>query len=873
MPTLELSIPNANWRAVKARAQRRDRRGRFAEMGGLFSFDFNLPGGGTKKVTGTVVRFSGTQDVDVEIKGDPDIPDGIYTTPSKSGENVKAIVDLDKSPAPESAPAPKASDDDNWWELPSDKSSKEKAPDPEPEKPAAEKSGYDRAEAMKPLEEYGAASDVGMDDELIGAVLEKVDLGDPALSLTRIADDGTVVATSYDKFDQKAQEIWTSLSLMDTRSVRYAEALDRFYSFIDSPASDDMPDVAKKLAGTEGMTAKAARDRHAKAAISALLIQKARDRASTKSPEKIKEDGADLVERVKSQPVVLNYSPESIGVILDSGRIKSQFETGHGTWFDPQGRAFSEAVTSGVPISTPDAQRPIYGTIAVDGVDSYSAETRAYGGVRLVFKDSVKDRTTVTSGDSFERRHVGSPARNPDPTLFPKSDSESGYQFYVEAQILGGVPIEDIEEIVLTDDGVADISERGAAFREVIAKADALGIKTRFLAIDNNHKTTSLTREQYLARLDAFRDGKEPPALPSADDATPAAQPVAQRSVQLTPTDDLNEAMTTGRPLRILQRGSYPQPVQEQYDKIKEAYTVSFAPEDAKNMWADLRWKIKDEYTKAGFTEEQTQVISNAIQEQLEEYASSMMLLETMKESTDERYVKNNYGEEVKLQRVTERLKDASVAISVQIDVLEKILADGRFKSQFESKSSRGALNPAARTKGDISQLGYHPDTDPTKRPIYGYLTSGGKIDDDSMASIKQYGQVQLLLKKDVEGRTTYTADDSLTFTTLQPAPFGVPSAAATQSVSPSYTEAQIHGGVSVEDVDYAVVQVGVPDEYNWRDNKITEEQFAQVEKILSAAGIRVIPVRDGQIFDTTTGTVVDAPPIPEQPKPEEIRQ
>jgi len=486
-------------------------------MGGLFSFDFNLPDGRTKKVTGTVVRFSGTQDVDVEIKGDPDIPDGIYTTPSKSGENVKAVIDLDKPSAPEPAPAPKASDDDNWWELPMDKAAKEKTPDAEPETPAAEKSGYDREGAMKPLEEYGATSDIGLDDELIGAVLEKVDLNDPALSLTRIADDGTVVATSYDKFDQKAQEIWTSLSLTDMRSVRYAGALDRFYSFIDSPASDDMPDVAKKLAGTEGMTAQAARDRHAKAAISALLIQKARDRVSTKSPEKIEEDAADLVERVKSQPVVLNYSPESISVILDSGRVKSQFETGHGTWFDPEGRAFSEAVTSGVSINTPDAQRPIYGTIAVNGVDSYSAETRAYGGVRLVFKDSVKDRTTVTSGDSFERRHVGSPARNPDPVLFPKSDSESGYQFYVEAQILGGVPIEDIEEIVLTDDGVADISARGAAFREVIAKADKLGIKTRFLAIDNDHKTTSLTREQYLARLAAFEDGKEAPVLSSAN--------------------------------------------------------------------------------------------------------------------------------------------------------------------------------------------------------------------------------------------------------------------------------------------------------------------------------------------------------------------
>ena len=468
MPAVrELSIPNANWRAVKARAQRRDRKGRFAEMGGMFSFDFSLPSGGTKKVRGKIVNFSGTEDVDVEVKGDPDIPDGVYTVPSKSGEVVKAVINLGGPSAPVPAQGLK----------------------PEPEQ-----TGYSLEQAMKPLEAYGAVSDTGIDDELSNAILEQVpDLAD---------DTKFNLKSDFSDFDQKAREVWTSLS-SDAKAQRYVKALDSFYSFADQPATDDMPEVARKVADNEYMKASDARDRHARAAISALLIQKKRDLAAKKAPEQVDAGKAALVEQVKSQPIVINYHPGSVSAILDSGRVKSQFETGEGTWFDPDGRAFSEAMTSGVPLTTPDAQRPIYGTVATEGVDSFTQYTRSYGGVRLVLKDSVKDRSTVTSGDSFERRHIGSPARNPDPTLFPKADQENGYQFYVEAQILGGVPIEDIDELVITDD-MADLPGRNEEFRSLMAKADSLGIPMRFLSIDEDNKTARLSREEYVARLDSM---------------------------------------------------------------------------------------------------------------------------------------------------------------------------------------------------------------------------------------------------------------------------------------------------------------------------------------------------------------------------------
>ncbi|NCA24362.1 MAG: hypothetical protein EBS91_07110 [Betaproteobacteria bacterium] len=100
-------LADADWRSIKARLQRRDRRGRFAEMGGGFMFDFALPFGRFIRVTGKVVGQSGTDDVDVEIRGYEGIQDGIYSVPSKSGEVVKAVINLDRGGG-DSAPSPAA---------------------------------------------------------------------------------------------------------------------------------------------------------------------------------------------------------------------------------------------------------------------------------------------------------------------------------------------------------------------------------------------------------------------------------------------------------------------------------------------------------------------------------------------------------------------------------------------------------------------------------------------------------------------------------------------------------------------------------------------------------------------------------------------
>ena len=80
------------WRRIKAQLQRRDRYGKFAEMGGGFSFSLRLGNGDMRKVSGKIVGQSGEEDLDVEIKDSDTLPDGVYSVPSQKGEAVKAIL-------------------------------------------------------------------------------------------------------------------------------------------------------------------------------------------------------------------------------------------------------------------------------------------------------------------------------------------------------------------------------------------------------------------------------------------------------------------------------------------------------------------------------------------------------------------------------------------------------------------------------------------------------------------------------------------------------------------------------------------------------------------------------------------------------------
>jgi hypothetical protein len=412
-----------------------------------------------------------------------------------------------------------------------------------------------------------------------------------------------------------------------------------------------------------------------------------------------------------------------------------------------------------------------------------------------------------------------------------------------------------------------------------------------------------------IQKATADYEKRDTPA-PAASQGTNARSSDRATSTQLQPTDSLKEAKATGRPLSILRPGTMPKRTQAAYDSIvqsidggyekarelrqkhKELFDGLKEKEASKNtytseenailnefndslvvtefQWNELSEAIKEDYTAAkdgeesAFTEQEVADIVEAITRPLD-YRHKMVV-------NNARAIKDGgqdiYSDELRLQNSAEVLEKADIAIAFPLEFLEKLITDGRFKTQFETNTSGGTLYPQGRMQGDIAQFGYHPRTAPETRPVYGYLTKNGIIDDENFDAIQMYGELQFVLKKDAHSRATYTTQNSLG-TGLVPSPMGVPSKDASGAVgSPMaiYAEAQVHGGVNLSDVDYVVVNVG--ERQPWATHKVSEEQFESVSKMLESAGIRVVPVRDGEVVNTWDGGKIVSGPSAPAPAP-----
>lgn len=170
-------------------------------------------------------------------------------------------------------------------------------------------------------------------------------------------------------------------------------------------------------------------------------------------------DGLEVHVRVKEHvlPLVLQ------------GGFKNQFEVGSSdALYDPEGRAAGELKGMGLPRDTPAAERPKYGYLTSADAD-HRAETAAgmagYGGVVVRLKARVRERATVTMGDSlrgatngeYQASPIGAVSHrsvNPGDVLAAGPDSladkkswDSGHRTYIEAQLHGSISVEDIEEV------------------------------------------------------------------------------------------------------------------------------------------------------------------------------------------------------------------------------------------------------------------------------------------------------------------------------------------------------------------------------------------------------------------------------------------
>lgn len=180
---------------------------------------------------------------------------------------------------------------------------------------------------------------------------------------------------------------------------------------------------------------------------------------------------------VADNPVAIQFPSEHVDSLLTDGRFKTQFETGKGEGItNTTYRSNAEERGIGIPQNIADKDRPVYAFLDVG--QGARAQVRDYGDLTFVFKDEVKARATVTTGDSlfnFAQREVaGTPALVPTKHSWDTS-VEALYDYatggtpgelvgqvrYIEMQIQRGASLADVRGVV-DRSGLLNVAQRRA---------------------------------------------------------------------------------------------------------------------------------------------------------------------------------------------------------------------------------------------------------------------------------------------------------------------------------------------------------------------------------------------------------------------------
>jgi hypothetical protein len=185
------------------------------------------------------------------------------------------------------------------------------------------------------------------------------------------------------------------------------------------------------------------------------------------------------------------------------------------------------------------------------------------------------------------------------------------------------------------------------------------------------------------------------------------------------------------------------------------------------------------------------------------------------------------------IQRLSDHVRELAQNSSTWIrrqTRLQSILEDGRFKTQFETQTSSGLKNNAARARFERDAGGYPLDLDREDRMVYGYISD----DPDGMLghrmNVDQYGEIAFKLKRQVRQRATFTLGDSLGNHSVSwdrvdegshyaidhgfirdfftDGPRRKLNLKATGELDSRYWEAQYHWGLSVDDIEEVIIPI-----------------------------------------------------------------
>lgn len=184
-------------------------------------------------------------------------------------------------------------------------------------------------------------------------------------------------------------------------------------------------------------------------------------------PEKAK-TVVDSVEFVRTEGRVAIATPlDAAGKILKSGRWKTQFESGASRGaYAPSYRAQHETASLDLHPGIDPRYRPVYGHVRMEEGDlsSYFG-AESYGDIVWEMKPEIKERTTMTLGDSLgdPTRHLPMTGEVSEEDILGLGGRSSLYEDstrpvrdrmiratddpYIEVQIMGGVTLDDVETV------------------------------------------------------------------------------------------------------------------------------------------------------------------------------------------------------------------------------------------------------------------------------------------------------------------------------------------------------------------------------------------------------------------------------------------
>lgn len=168
--------------------------------------------------------------------------------------------------------------------------------------------------------------------------------------------------------------------------------------------------------------------------------------------------------------------------------------------------------------------------------------------------------------------------------------------------------------------------------------------------------------------------------------------------------------------------------------------------------------------------------------------------------------------------------ENSSTYVAVPEESLKKILKEGRFKTMFEVKNDREedvSLDERMEIEEDLWGINSNPEYKPNQRPVYGYR---GLFHENS--EVEMYGDTKVRLKKSRDKDSTFVVGDSIATETASPLDnpsFGAMYTGSSRkffqqprNIPPdpnkwtvNYTEVQVHGGVSTEDIEAIMIPKG----------------------------------------------------------------